>query len=84
MFEGLNAVYHESEKRSFVKLNAISLALTLGFLAFVIASLLTITIVPDLLSFLGLPGIGEIVNFARWPVLLAVAATLFLVHRPLR
>src|SRR3979411_2665013 len=72
MFEGLNAVYHESEKRSFLKLNAISLALTLGFLAFVIASLLTITIVPDLLSFLGLPGIGEIVNFARWPVLLAV------------
>ena len=74
MFEGLNAVYHESEKRSFLKLNAISLALTLGFLAFVIASLLTITIVPDLLSFLGLPGIGEIVNFARWPVLLAVAS----------
>src|SRR3977135_4033768 len=53
MFEGLNAVYHESEKRSFVKLNAISLALTLGFLAFVIASLLTITIVPDWLSFIG-------------------------------
>jgi membrane protein len=74
MFEGLNAVYHESEKRSFFRLNAISLALTLGLLAFVIASLLTITIVPDLLSFLGRPGIGAIVNFARWPVLLAVAS----------
>jgi membrane protein len=46
MFEGLNAVYEENEKRSFIKLNAISLALTLGGLTFVIASLLTITVVP--------------------------------------
>ena len=54
MFEGLNAVYEEDEKRSFIRLNAISLALTLGGLAFVIASLLTITVIPNLLSFLGL------------------------------
>jgi membrane protein len=46
IFEGLNSVYEENEKRSFIKLNAISLALTLGALAFVIASLLTITVVP--------------------------------------
>src|SRR3954454_16624245 len=46
MFEGLNAVYEESEKRSFLKLNAISLALTLGGVTFVIASLLIITVVP--------------------------------------
>jgi membrane protein len=56
MFEGLNAVYEENEKRSFIKLNAISLVLTLGALGFVIVSLLTITVVPNLLSFLGLPG----------------------------
>jgi membrane protein len=74
MFEGLNAVYEENEKRSFIKLNAISLVLTLGALGFVIVSLLTITVVPNLLSFLGLPGISEIVNFARWPVLLVVAS----------
>ena len=46
VFEGLNAVYEENEKRSFIKMNAISLALTLGGLTFVIASLLTITVVP--------------------------------------
>src|SRR5258707_6036906 len=55
MFEGLNAVYEENEKRSFIKLNAISLALTLAAVFFVIASLLTITLVPKLLSFLDLP-----------------------------
>lgn len=73
MFEGLNAVYHENEKRSFIRLNALSLAFTMGVLGFVIAALLTITIVPQFLSsFLGLPGIGEVVNIARWPVLFIV------------
>ena len=79
IFEGLNSVYEENEKRSFIKLNAISLALTLGALAFVIASLLMITVVPSLLAFLGLPGVGEIVNYARWPVLLVAAALMIAV-----
>jgi membrane protein len=79
MFEGLNAVYEENEKRSFMKLNAISLALTLAAVVFVIASLLTITVVPKLLSFLDLPGISEIVNYARWPVLLVVASLMIAV-----
>jgi membrane protein len=79
MFEGLNAVYEEREKRSFIKLNAISLALTFSVLAFVIASSLTITIVPKLLSVLGLPGISEIVGYGRWPVLLVVASLMIAV-----
>jgi membrane protein len=79
MFEGLNAVYEENEKRSFMKLNAISLALTLAAVVFVIASLLTITVVPKLLSFLDLPGVSEIVNYARWPVLLVVASLMIAV-----
>jgi membrane protein len=74
VFEGLNAVYEEHEKRSFIRLNTTSLALTFSILAFVIASLLTITIVPKLLSLLGLPGISDIVSYARWPVLLVVAS----------
>jgi membrane protein len=79
MFEGLNAVYHEREKRSFLKLNAISLALTLSLLAFLITSLLTITIIPNLLSFFGLPSASAVVNVARWPVLLAVASLMIAV-----
>ena len=79
IFEGLNAVYEEKEKRSFIKLNAISLGLTLGALAFVMASLLTITVVPTLLSFGGRPMMSEIVNYARWPVLLIVASLMIAV-----
>jgi membrane protein len=74
IFEGLNSVYEEDEKRSFIKLNAISLALTMGALAFVIVALLTITVVPTVLSFVGLPSVSEIVNYARWPALLVVAS----------
>lgn len=79
MFEGLNAVYEEHEKRGFIKLNLVSLVLTFGLLAFVMASLLTITIVPSLLSFAGLPGISNIVGFTRWPTLLVVAALMIAV-----
>jgi membrane protein len=73
VFEGLNSVYEEKEKRGFIKLNAISLAFTLGALIFVIASLLTVTVLPQLLSFLGAPGLGLIVDCARWPALLVAA-----------
>jgi membrane protein len=79
MFEGLNAVNHENEKRSFLRLNAVSLAFTLGALGFVIVALLTITVVPQLLTFLGLPGIGEVVNIARWPTLFVVACLMIAV-----
>ncbi len=79
IFEGLNSVYEENEKRSFIKLNSISLVLTLAALAFVIVSLLTITVVPTLLSFLNLPWVSEIVNYARWPVLLVVASLMIAV-----
>jgi membrane protein len=79
MFEGLNAVYEQSESRSFIKLNAISLAVTSGALLFAIVSLLTITVVPKILALLGLSGIGEIVFFARWPVLLVVASLMIAV-----
>jgi membrane protein len=74
MFEGLNAAYEEQEKRSFIRLNAVSLAFTLGLIGFAIVSLATITIVPRLLSMLGLPGLGGIMDIARWPILLVVAA----------
>jgi membrane protein len=79
MFEGLNAVYEEHEKRSFVRLNAVSLAFTISLIGFAIVSLAIITVVPQLLSFLGLPGLGGIVNIARWPILLVVAALMIAV-----
>jgi membrane protein len=75
MFDALNAVYHEKEKRGFVRLNAISLALTLGAVGFIILSLVTITVVPIAMDYLGLSqSVGLLVKFLRWPLLLLVAS----------
>jgi membrane protein len=79
MFEGLNAVYQEHEKRSFIKLNLISLALTLGAIGFVLTSVLIITVVPKLLALLGLQRISEVTAYARWPFLLGVAGLMIAV-----
>jgi membrane protein len=73
MFDALNVVYHEKEKRSFVKLNAVSLTFTLGAIAFVLLALATITVLPAALSYLGLSRVTELViKIGRWPVLILV------------
>ena len=81
LFDALNVVYEEKEKRSFIGLNAISLAFTIGMIAFVVVALVCVIAVPAVLSHL--PSvIGEIVNFARWPaLLLLVAVALALIYR---
>jgi membrane protein len=75
MFDALNIVYHEKEKRGFFRLNAISLALTFGAVAFVIVSLISITVVPMIMEYLGLSSLAELlVKTARWPLLLVVSS----------
>lgn len=81
LFDALNVVYQEKEKRSFVKLNAISLAFTLGVILFLLVALACVIAVPVALDYL--PGVtGFIVDVARWPVLLVlVAAALAVIYR---
>jgi membrane protein len=75
MFDALNVVYHEKEKRSFIRLNAISLAFTLGALVFVLIALAAMTILPLVLSYFGLSRLMELViKIGRWPVLLLVVS----------
>jgi membrane protein len=73
MFDALNVIYHEKEKRSFIRLNAISLAFTLGAIAFILVALAAMTILPVVLNYLGLSRVMELlIRFGRWPVLLLV------------
>ena len=73
LFDTLNIVYSEREKRSFVKLNAISLAFTAAGIIFVIAALAAMIVLPPALKFLGLSGATELIaRFARWPVLFVI------------
>jgi membrane protein len=71
LFDALNVVYEERERRSFIQLNALTLAFTLAMIAFVIIALACIVAVPVALNYL--PGfIGFILNIARWPLMLVL------------
>jgi membrane protein len=75
MFDALNVVYHEKEKRGFFRLNAMSLGLTVGAIVFVILSLATITVIPILVGYLGLSSaVDFLIKIGRWPLLLLVAS----------
>jgi membrane protein len=74
-FDALNVVYHEHEKRGFLKLTLVSLCFTLAILAFLIIALLGVVVVPIVLNFIGLGGdIDLLIEIARWPVMVLVVA----------
>ncbi len=72
VFDALNIVYDEEEKRSFVRLNLQSLAFTLAAIGFILLALAGIVVLPIVLDFVGLgSGIEWLLSLARWPILLA-------------
>ena len=73
VFDALNIVYGEEEKRSFLKLNAVTLLVTLGIIAFILLTLAAIVAIPVALAFIPLPGMmAVVVKIGRWPVLFAL------------
>jgi membrane protein len=83
LFDALNVVYHEKEKRGFLRLNAISLTFTLGAMLFVLVAFAAMTVLPVVLNSLGLSRATELlVKIGRWPVLfLAVSFAITLIYR---
>ena len=74
LIEGLNVVYDEDEKRGFIRLNLVALALTLAMIGMLVAALGLILVLPAVLGTLGLGSLGEtLIRILRWP-LLALAA----------
>jgi membrane protein len=83
LFEALNVVNAETESRGFIHRTLVSLAFTLGALAFIVLAMAAIVVVPIVLKFLGLTGVGAaLLQYARWPLLLVVVGVLLaLVYR---
>ena len=76
LFEAMNVVYDESEKRAFIKLNLVSLAFTLGAILTGVVLLLGMGVVPVVLAVVGLDRQAAlIISILRWPILLAFIAT---------
>ncbi|MBA4034290.1 MAG: ribonuclease BN [Bradyrhizobium sp.] len=70
ILDALNVVYEEDEKRSFIKLNLVSLSFTVAALAGILIMVSAVVAVPLLLQGLGLGTRAElIISVGRWPIL---------------
>lgn len=75
LVKAVNIAYDEVETRNFVKLRALSLALTLGAVVFVVLTIGLVAVLPVVLDALPLGGVGTVLaEVARWAALLAVVA----------
>jgi membrane protein len=71
IIDALNVVYEESEKRGFLKLNAISLAFTFGGLVAALLAIGGVVALPIILTTIGLGSISDaLLRIGRWPVLI--------------
>ncbi|MBB4261443.1 YihY/virulence factor BrkB family protein [Bradyrhizobium sp. CIR3A] len=83
LFDTMNIVHGEDEKRGFVKLNAVSLGFTIGGIIFIVAALGSIVAVPVLLNYVGLSNTGDLLlRIGRWPAMfLVLTLGLALIYR---
>jgi membrane protein len=83
LFDALNIVYGEREKRGFIKLNALSLAFTIGALVLILLAMGAMIVLPITLNYLGLGAeTAWILTLGRWPLLLiAISLAIALVYR---
>lgn len=83
LFDALNTVYGVTEERSFIKLNAVSLMMTVGGILFMLIAAGAVIVLPGALDFAGLSSMVErAMRILRWPaLLLAVALGLAVIYR---
>ena len=83
LFDALNLVHGEEEKRGFIKLNLVSLTFTILAIVFAIFALAAVVVAPVALNLAGFGRATEmLVEFGRWPVLFfVVALVLALIYR---
>ncbi|WP_299359234.1 YihY/virulence factor BrkB family protein [uncultured Paracoccus sp.] len=73
LIAALNVAWFETERRGFIRLNVVSLAMTLGAIVMVILLISAITVLPAVLKIIAAGSVVEdIVNLLRWPFMLAV------------
>jgi membrane protein len=73
VIDALNIIYEEDEKRSFVRLNLLSLGLTFGTIVFLLVAVGAVVVFPLAMNWIGYGGLTErVVAIFRWPALLVV------------
>jgi membrane protein len=83
LITAMNIAFDEEETRGFFRLNALSLAFTVGGLIFILVSLGLIAALPAIIGWLGLPGIiVTVTSILRWPwLILMVVVALTVIYR---
>jgi membrane protein len=83
IFDALNLVYDEPEKRGFIKLNLISLAFTVAAILFILIAIGSIAALPAVFSSSQFQGMTALVaQIVRWPILfIIIAVVLAVVYR---
>ena len=84
IFDALNIVYDEDEKRGIVMLNLISLAFTAGAIVALLFSLAAVVVLPLVLAFAGFTAerYAAVLSLLRWPALFVLMIVgLALLHR---
>ncbi len=70
LIDALNAAYEEREKRSFIHLNLLSLALTIGGIVGLLSIVSVVVAFPLAIDYFGLkPQSQLIISLARWPLM---------------
>lgn len=83
MIDALNVIYGETEKRSFLRLNLMSLAMTFGGLVFLLLAIAAVIVLPLAFGWMGIEGFGNwLVAMLRWPaIMLMIAFGLAVLYR---
>ncbi len=75
IFDALNIVYEEKERRGFIKYYMATLTFTVGAVVFVSLSIAAVILLPLALNHIPLPGgTDSIVSIVRWPIILVLIA----------
>ena len=75
LFEAMNVAYDEDEERGFIKLNLVSMALTIGAIIVLLLFLGAVAAVPAAITMLGLDGaVGWLVALLPWPIIAVLGA----------
>ena len=73
LFDALNVVYHEKEKRSFVRRLFLTLGFTVSAIVFIILAMSAIVVVPIVINYIGLGSwFATLLKWLRWPAMMAV------------
>jgi membrane protein len=73
LIDGINRAYDEAETRSYVRVRALAVALTVGVILFTILAVASIALLPHLLELVGLePASRLLIELGRWPALALV------------